>query len=181
VHLRLRSLPYIFSRILESGTREDRVLVVTGLGPGPKTIAVYGVFSDGTSVLDSYSGDTGTVRQGSVSLSTARDIVLLGENPNQERNDDVVVNVTNNYALPMDVFAIASGSTFRLGTVNPGIGSRFTLHKNLFATNHQVTFLAQATGYGPRTTTDRVYVTPGNTVDFVIATNLVGSLATVRP
>ena len=181
VHLRLRSVPYIFSRTLETGTHVDRVLVAMGLGQGPKIIPVYGVFSDGEAVLDSYSGDTGTVRKGRISLPTARDLVLLGQNPDREDTASVVVFVTNNYEVPMEVYAIAAGTHYRMGTVNPGIVSRFTLRPDLLATNHQVAFQAHATGYGPQVSTDEIYIVRGNVVDFVITTWLGGSMATVRP
>jgi hypothetical protein len=48
-------------------------------GEGAKTIPVFGVFPDGTGLMDAYSGVVGTVRNGTVSLTTASRLVLLAE------------------------------------------------------------------------------------------------------
>ncbi len=79
VHRTLQEKPYIFSRTLESGGRPDRVLVAMDQGEGAKTIPVFGVFPDGTEVVDAYSGDVGMVRDGAVSLRTGSRLVLLAE------------------------------------------------------------------------------------------------------
>jgi alpha-amylase len=79
VHRTLQAKPYIFSRALESGGRVDRVLVAMDQGEGAKTIPVFGVFPDGTELKDAYSGVSGTVRNGAVSLTTRSALVLLAE------------------------------------------------------------------------------------------------------
>jgi alpha-amylase len=79
VHRTLQAKPYIFSRTLESGSRIDRVLVAMDQPKGPKTIPVFGVFPDGTELVDAYSGVAGTVRNGAVSLATESSLVLLAE------------------------------------------------------------------------------------------------------
>jgi alpha-amylase len=79
VHRTLQAKPYIFSRALESGSRPDRVLVAMDQGEGAKTIPVFGVFRDGTKLMDAYSGVVVTVRNGTVSLTTASRLVLLAE------------------------------------------------------------------------------------------------------
>jgi hypothetical protein len=48
-------------------------------GEGPKVIPVFGVFPEGTEVMDGYSGKTGTVTNGSIGLTTAFGLVLLCE------------------------------------------------------------------------------------------------------
>jgi alpha-amylase len=80
-HHRLQVQPYIFSRTLEAdgGGRVDRVLVALDQGEGAKTIPVFGVFRDGTELVDAYSGTWGTVRNGRISLTTAFRLVLLSE------------------------------------------------------------------------------------------------------
>jgi alpha-amylase len=78
VHRTLQAKPYIFSRSLETGGRVDRVLVAMDQGEGAKTIPVFGVFPDGAGVADAYSGVSGTVRNGAVSLTTGSGLVLLG-------------------------------------------------------------------------------------------------------
>jgi hypothetical protein len=48
-------------------------------GEGVKAVPVFGVFPDGAEVVDGYSGVGGTVRNGTVSLTTGSGLVLLGE------------------------------------------------------------------------------------------------------
>jgi alpha-amylase len=78
-HRRLQAEPYIFSRTLETDALFDRVLVAMDQGEGFKTISVFGVFPDGTELLDAYSGETGTVTNGEISLVTESGLVLLSE------------------------------------------------------------------------------------------------------
>lgn len=77
-HRLLQAEPYVFSRVLDSGERSDRVLVALDQPEGPKRISVFGVFADGTRLLDHYSGQTVTVEDGAVSLDTPSGLVLLG-------------------------------------------------------------------------------------------------------
>jgi alpha-amylase len=79
VHRTLQAKPYIFSRTLKSAGRVDRVLVAMDQGEGPRAIPVFEVFPDGTALVDSYSGVAGTVRNGTVSLTTGSGLVLLAE------------------------------------------------------------------------------------------------------
>jgi alpha-amylase len=81
VHRTLQAEPYIFSRSLEVGGRLDRVLVAMDQGDGAKAIPVFGVFPDGTELVDDYSGVGGTVRDGTVSLTTGSTLVLLRASP----------------------------------------------------------------------------------------------------
>ena len=57
------------------------------------------------------------------------------------------VEVQNQHALPMEVYAFASGITQRLGTVHPGMSGRFTLPQNLIG-NGSVQFEARPSGGG---------------------------------
>lgn len=79
VHRTLQAKPFIFSRILETGTWVDRVLVAMDQGGGPKTIPVFGMFPDGTRLVDAYSGVGGMVRNGAITLTTGSGLVLLAE------------------------------------------------------------------------------------------------------
>ena len=79
VHRTLQAQPYIFSRVLQSGGRVDRVLVAMDQGGGAKTIPVFGVFPDGTALVDAYAGVSGKVRNGRVSLTSGSGLVLLAE------------------------------------------------------------------------------------------------------
>jgi alpha-amylase len=79
-HQRLRVEPYVFSRTLEkNGFVIDRVIVAMDLDAGPKTIFVYGLFPDGTELLDAYSGKTAFVTNGEITLDTDFGLVLLSE------------------------------------------------------------------------------------------------------
>jgi hypothetical protein len=93
----------------------------------------------------------------------------------------VSVNVTNNSQSAMEIFAIGSGTSYRLGVVAPGIARRFELRLSMVGSGGRVQFLAQASGAGPRIQSDEILLSPGDVVDFEITTNLIGSRATVRP
>jgi alpha-amylase len=75
----LQASPYVFSRTLESAGVQSRAVVAMGLGTGAKTVPVGGVFPDGMSVKDWYSGVTGIVQNGAVTLTTGYGLVLLGD------------------------------------------------------------------------------------------------------
>jgi alpha-amylase len=79
VHRTLQAKPYIFSRTLVWRGGLDRVLVAMDQGEGAKSIPVFGMFPDGTPLVDAYSGVIGTVRSGTVSLTTGSGLVLLTE------------------------------------------------------------------------------------------------------
>lgn len=182
-HRLLRAQPYVFSRTLEEHGRTDRVVVALDLRRGFKSIPVAAVFADGTELWDAYSGETGRVRRGAIALSTPFDLVLLSEGRGEEAaTDTVIVNVVNNYEIPMDVYAVAGGTNYRMGTVNPGIPSRFVLRQAMLAGNRQIEFVARASGYGPQIRSGPLQLRTGDTVvDFEITTWLAGSRATVRP
>ncbi|HTL04136.1 MAG TPA: alpha-amylase family glycosyl hydrolase [Gemmatimonadales bacterium] len=78
-HRTLQARPWIFSRTLRDAGREDRVLVAMDQPAGAKSLPVFGVFPDGTRLWDGYSGATGVVAQGRISLSTPFDLLLLAE------------------------------------------------------------------------------------------------------
>ena len=79
VHRTLQARPLIFSRTLETERRTDRVIVAMDLGTGTTTIPVFGVFPDGTLLVDGYSGRQGTVASGAITLITESGLVLLSE------------------------------------------------------------------------------------------------------
>jgi alpha-amylase len=79
VHRTLQAKPYIFSRSLETCGRVDRVLVAIDQGEGTKAIPVFGLFPEGSELVDGYSGVIGTVVNGTISLTTRSGLVLLGE------------------------------------------------------------------------------------------------------
>jgi len=182
-HRQLQAQPYIFSRTLDAPGRTDRVLVATGQRSGRKTIPVFGVFRNGTGLVDAYSGATGTVRHDSISVTSDDSLMLLGEESREGRaSDTIVVYVTNNWGFPMEVFAVGAGTQYRLGTVSPAMPRHFVLRRDMVATNGQVEFWAHASGGGPVVRSGQLWLRAGDVaVDFEIATLLIGSRATVRP
>jgi hypothetical protein len=93
----------------------------------------------------------------------------------------VSVHVTNNSQSAMEIYAVGAGTSYHLGTVAPGIPRSFELRPSMIAAGGHVSFLAQASGAGPRVQSEDLFLRPGDVVDFEITTNLVGSRATVRP
>ena len=173
--------PFVFSRSLLTDQVDDHVVVAMGEPKGAKTIPISGIFPNGTLMVDACSGDTATVRQDSLRLTSDCDLALLSLKAEASPNDSVVVYVENNYALPMDAYVVGAGTYYRMGTVDPGIESRFVLRRDMLATDHILEFVAQAAGMGPQARTGQMQVMPGDVVDFVIATNLIGTRASVRP
>ena len=100
-------------------------------------------------------------------------------NPAPTPDDAVVLNVTNNYGFPMELYAVALGTSRRIGTVHPGMSARYALPPGMSG-NGMVEFVALAgRGVSP-VRSGRLLVSPGSAIDFEIATHLLGSVATVR-
>jgi hypothetical protein len=92
----------------------------------------------------------------------------------------VSVEVTNRHALPMEVYALGSGISQRLGTVHPGMDSHFTVPQTLIG-NGSVRFEARPTGGGQPFRSGDILLAPGSVVDIVIAAQLFNSTVTQRP
>lgn len=97
------------------------------------------------------------------------------------RDGRVRVNVTNNYALPVDVSAMASGIVYRMGTVAPGIVGHFLLRRAMLAGGGMVEFAAQPAGTEPPVRSGQMLLQEGDVVDFEITSHLIASYARVRP
>jgi hypothetical protein len=92
----------------------------------------------------------------------------------------VVVEVVNDYEIPMEFYASGSGIYYRMGTVAQGMRGRFILRAALVVGGF-VQLIATPTGYGPQIPSDRLQIVPGDTIDFRITPLLRSSIATVRP
>jgi hypothetical protein len=92
----------------------------------------------------------------------------------------VEVEVTNQHALPMEVYAFGSGTTHRLGTVHPGMTGHFAIPQNLVG-NGSVHFEARPSGGGQPFRSGELLLAPGSVVDFRIAAQLFNSTVTRRP
>jgi hypothetical protein len=92
----------------------------------------------------------------------------------------VFLNVTNNSALPMVVYAVGSGIDYRLGTVSPGISSRYTFPPSMIG-NGPLEIQARPSGGGVLIRSGQLLLSPGQVVDFKIEDSQVNSTTTVRP
>lgn len=91
----------------------------------------------------------------------------------------VEVSVTNQNALPMEVYASGAGINHRMGTVHPGMGAHFTVPQNLVG-NSSVLFEARPSGGGRPFRSGEILLAPGSLIQFVIASQLFNSTVTRR-
>jgi hypothetical protein len=94
--------------------------------------------------------------------------------------DPVRVEVTNNYALPVEIYAVGSGVTRRLGTVHPGMGARFTIPQNITRSG-SVELEARLAAERQTFRSGQLLLAPGTIVDFDVAPQLFNSTVTLRP
>jgi hypothetical protein len=92
----------------------------------------------------------------------------------------VVLNVTNHYNGPMEIYAVGSGTSYRMGTVYPGLSGRYVVRPGMLG-GGLVEFLAQSSNGGPQIRSGQLLLARGNIVDFEVATNPGSSTATIRP
>ena len=92
----------------------------------------------------------------------------------------VRLEVTNNFALPIEIEAIGSGVTHRVGTVHPGMSAHFTLPQNLMGSGG-VELIAHPTASSDSFRSDPLLLAPGTIVDFHVTPQLFNSTATLRP
>jgi hypothetical protein len=103
------------------------------------------------------------------------------DSANPQPNDRPVrVHVVNHYNEAMEIVATGIGTTQRLGLVAAGLEREFVLPQSMVG-NGSIKFQAQPSGYGRVVTSEQLVIRAGNIVDFEIATNLIGSRATLRP
>lgn len=79
VHTMISASPYVFKREYRSKKFTDIVVAGLDLAKGKKEINVRGVFADGTTLQDYYSGQTLTVSGGKATVNSPFGIVLLGK------------------------------------------------------------------------------------------------------
>jgi len=180
VHHTLQAKPYVFARILTTDSLDDRVVVAMDQPKGVKHIPVASVFANGTLLTEAYSDSTVWVRKGVATVNSPYDLVLLSQF-RQSESDTVVVYVTNDWDLPMEVYAYGANTSYRMGTVNPGIPSRFVLRSDVMSTDRMIQFVAHATAYGRQAAAEPILITPGDVIDFEITSTLIGTHAAVRP
>ncbi|MFC4930232.1 alpha-amylase family glycosyl hydrolase [Massilia sp. GCM10023247] len=80
VHRMIQHHPYVFKRTWETKAGVDRVVVALDLPQDkPTAIPVTGVFMDGQTVRDWYSGTRAVVKGGKVQFETRNKVVLIGQ------------------------------------------------------------------------------------------------------
>lgn len=94
--------------------------------------------------------------------------------------EPVRVDVTNNFALPLEVYAVGSSITHRLGIVHPGMTTRFNLPPSMIG-NGSVELQARPSAPGAQQARSGVLLLdPGDIVTFMITPQLFNSTATIR-
>jgi alpha-amylase len=78
-HQKIADAPYTFARTYEEGGYSDKVIVALDAQAGEKQISVGDVFAEGTTLRDNYSGQTGEVSKGVVTIDSPYSVVLLSE------------------------------------------------------------------------------------------------------
>jgi hypothetical protein len=91
----------------------------------------------------------------------------------------VYVNVTNFSGGPMDIYAAGTGTSYRVGTVLPGLSSRFEVRPTM-TVNGAVELIARS-GQRQFFRSGPVLLRPGSVVDFRIDESPVLTTATIRP
>lgn len=78
-HQMISDSPYVFSRKYTKDAFKDEVIIGLDLPKGEHHINVSSVFKDGQEVTDFYSGETFEVKNGTITISIATNIILLEE------------------------------------------------------------------------------------------------------
>jgi len=92
----------------------------------------------------------------------------------------VRVEVTNQHALPVEIYAFGSGISQRLGTVDPGMDAHFVIPANLTRSG-SVELQASPTASSQRFRSGALLLAPGTIVELNVAPRLFSSTATLRP
>ncbi len=77
IHKMIHKTPYTFSRTYHKNDIHDRIIIGLHQGKGTKKINVDNVFTNGTLLVDAYSGTEVIVKESEVSITSEHDIVLL--------------------------------------------------------------------------------------------------------
>jgi len=91
----------------------------------------------------------------------------------------VTVSVQNDYMLAMDIYAVASGNSTRLGSVSPGMHETLVLDPALMP-DGLVQLVARPAGGGRTIGTGTLNPQAGQTVDWHIDFNPENSRVTIR-
>lgn len=114
-------------------------------------------------------------------------IVLAGVACHRPNPDEIAptgakvhVEVQNQYALPVEISATGSGTTYRLGVVHPGMKAHFIVPPALVG-GGTVELTATPGPEGQVYRSGPLLVSPGRTIDLRVAQVLFSSTASIRP
>jgi hypothetical protein len=93
----------------------------------------------------------------------------------------VQVEVINRHALPIEIDAVGSGMSRRLGTVEPGMTGHFVVPPNLITAGGGVELQAHPSASKQLFSSGPLLLSPGAIVDIEITPQLFNSTATLRP
>ena len=96
----------------------------------------------------------------------------------QELASPVQVQVINDTGAPVEVYAAGSGTSYRVGTVHPGLAERFVVRPGMVI-NGSVEFVARS-AHGRLVRSGPMLLAPGDVVDFALTPHTATSTATVR-
>jgi hypothetical protein len=102
-----------------------------------------------------------------------------GDDAPADRSARVEVQVTNQNALPMNIYATGSGITHRLGTVNPGLDGQFLVPQTMVGSG-AVVFEVRPSGGGQPFRSGEILLAPGALVDIDVAPQLFNSTVNRR-
>ena len=102
-----------------------------------------------------------------------------GEDTPAPNDSPVRVEVTNNFALPVEIYAAGAGINHRLGTVHPGMSGLFSIPQNI-AGSGAVELRAEASGANRPFSSGQILLAPGTIVDFRVMPQLFNSTVTLR-
>jgi hypothetical protein len=114
-----------------------------------------------------------------VVLSSAACARSGGEDVEPAARPSASVEVRNDNALPVELFAAGSGTSQRLGTVHPGMRGGFAVPPSMLGGGSVEVQVRSANGQTFRS--GPLLLSPGAVVDVFVATQLFNSTATVRP
>ncbi len=77
IHQKISDNPYVFSRVFNDDSYEDKVVIALDVPVGKKIISVKNIFKNGTQLIDVYSGKGTLVENQKITIDTKFDIVLL--------------------------------------------------------------------------------------------------------
>jgi hypothetical protein len=87
--------------------------------------------------------------------------------------------VTNNSGAPMQVYAVGAGTSWRMGTVLPGLVGQFVLPQAMVGSGGAELLASPGDG-NPPIRSGRLVIAPGNVVEFEIGVQPLSSTASVR-